>query len=755
MNEKIPHKRMVKTDVLRRVYQNIIPPKLRKSLGEFYTPTWAAELLLNEVGYEGNGRILDPTCGSGTSLVAAIQRVLLKNEGSPQSQLSLVSRAVVGYDLNPIAVATARLNYVLALVDTLIAGRLSEPIAIPVFLADSLLLPEAESRGLSPHFKIPTRVGVFQVPILQASKSEQEIVEDTRHLLRLLREKSARPLTDFLSAVREAFGPEAEEPNRHLLAQLHKMVHSFQIEKHDGIWASIAENFFAPTLEGRFEYVVGNPHWAIPRRTPQSYTKGVREVVAKTELDKSVLEQAKKDFLLLQTRSVAAERQYFAFTPFVWRALRSYTAPNGKLAFLLTSSMFTAMGAGGWRKWISQFPFLKIIDMTLITDIHEGALCWSYIPIIENGQPTHAPIQYSFCVPIEKREHEGWDLGPRKVEWHKWLAKLEDLPISPSRIAHGRGSRQPSDAPWLVAPPEIITIIRKMQMRAKEARSDANRLGDTYEMHMGFKADWWKYFAFQGPPSIEGGVARGKNKAGEAMVVEAELIFATAVGSSLRPWVCTPDLAFLPLDPKGNLLTESALKEHDLAWEYVFNHKRDLVSRAVVKKKYVNEWFGVLVPKAAKGTSKVAYRLIATQLEAVVLPPSIQFVDRRILLLPDQHVRFIEMKRQREAAYLAGLLNSSLMRCIAYMGATPKGGVPWREFKAWNVGFLPIIRFSEERQECAAISDLASKFAENPEKSSEKQDQLDGLVAQLYGVSKSDAIRLRDHLAMMKGIPAS
>lgn len=129
----------VRTDVLRRLYQNIIPPKLRKSLGEFYTPTRAAELVLNEAGFEGKGRLLDPTCGSGTFLVAAIHRILNKNSGTAEERLSTVSKSVVGYDLNPIAVATARLNDVLALVDTLRSGIISEPLSIPVFLADSLL----------------------------------------------------------------------------------------------------------------------------------------------------------------------------------------------------------------------------------------------------------------------------------------------------------------------------------------------------------------------------------------------------------------------------------------------------------------------------------------------------------------------------------------------------------------------------------------------------------------------------------------
>ncbi len=63
-------------DLLKKLYQYLVPQQVRHKLGEYYTPDWLAELLLDEVGYDGNGlhRLLDPACGSGTFLVLAIQR---------------------------------------------------------------------------------------------------------------------------------------------------------------------------------------------------------------------------------------------------------------------------------------------------------------------------------------------------------------------------------------------------------------------------------------------------------------------------------------------------------------------------------------------------------------------------------------------------------------------------------------------------------------------------------------------------------
>lgn len=78
-------------DFLKRLYQNLVPQKIRRNLGEYYTP-WLAELLLDEVGLtvdyfeklasKANGltdplnlRILDPACGSGTFLILTIKRL--------------------------------------------------------------------------------------------------------------------------------------------------------------------------------------------------------------------------------------------------------------------------------------------------------------------------------------------------------------------------------------------------------------------------------------------------------------------------------------------------------------------------------------------------------------------------------------------------------------------------------------------------------------------------------------------------------
>ncbi|MGW8256259.1 MAG: Eco57I restriction-modification methylase domain-containing protein, partial [Thermoguttaceae bacterium] len=89
--------------------------------------------------------LLDPACGSGTFLLTAVKRIRMAyNESAIEGKktpakaelLHEIFKRVVGVDLNPLAVMTARTNYLLAVSDLF---TVNERIEIPVYRGDTIL----------------------------------------------------------------------------------------------------------------------------------------------------------------------------------------------------------------------------------------------------------------------------------------------------------------------------------------------------------------------------------------------------------------------------------------------------------------------------------------------------------------------------------------------------------------------------------------------------------------------------------------
>ena len=111
--------RDVQHDVMKVLYESVISAETRKSLGEYYTPDWLANEIVDTMATDPlSQRILDPGCGSGTFIFHAVRRYLnaADAEGMPLTKmLEGVTRHVIGVDVHPVAVTLARVTYLLAI----------------------------------------------------------------------------------------------------------------------------------------------------------------------------------------------------------------------------------------------------------------------------------------------------------------------------------------------------------------------------------------------------------------------------------------------------------------------------------------------------------------------------------------------------------------------------------------------------------------------------------------------------------------
>ncbi len=121
------------------LYQRRVPPPLRRALGEVYTPPHLADLALDRLGWQPEDDLLDPTCGAGVFLVAAVRRRLAAGF-SPERVLC----GLHGLDINPLAVLTAKAALAVTLAAVLDAAH---PLEMPIRLgnvfdySDSAIIP--------------------------------------------------------------------------------------------------------------------------------------------------------------------------------------------------------------------------------------------------------------------------------------------------------------------------------------------------------------------------------------------------------------------------------------------------------------------------------------------------------------------------------------------------------------------------------------------------------------------------------------
>lgn len=328
-------------DLLKHLYQNLMPRELRHALGEYYTPDWLAERLLNQLGYQGQAdkRILDPTCGSGTFPVLEIKRFRHAADTAniaPARQLELILHNIMGFDLNPLAVISARTNYLLALGD-LIAKR-RQPITIPVYMADSIMTPSGGKDLFELNKKsFSTAVGTFSVP---ASLGESAAAID--QLANLLEECVTQDVSSevFEKRLLRTFSQLQDNVAEIAVARgLFAQLADLDRRKINGIWARILKNAFAPLFVGQFDFVAGNPPWVGWEHLPDLYRRSTAPLWDHYALFPhkgydAILGKCKDDISVLMT----------------YVAMDKYLKDRGRLGFIITQTIFKTGASEGFRR---------------------------------------------------------------------------------------------------------------------------------------------------------------------------------------------------------------------------------------------------------------------------------------------------------------------------------------------------------------------------------------------------------------------
>jgi type II restriction/modification system DNA methylase subunit YeeA len=749
-------------DLLKRLYQNLVPGELRHRLGEYYTPDWLANFLLDEVGlsYENimrmgeedplkqlKIRVLDPACGSGTFLVLYISRLRRYAEERYLTDVLLgyLLTNVVGYDLNPLAVLTARTNYLLAVADLFAYAK--GPVELPVYLSDSIMI-ERETKLEGNVYVLRTSGGEFSVPITVVEKGLLSSV--LNEISRCLENKYS--VDEFRKRLEFVFRFESGELEA--LARLYEVLLKLEQEGRNRVWVAIIRNAFAPLLKGKFDYVVGNPPWVNWENLPESYREvskslwdfyGLTEVAGKVGLGK-----VKRDLAML----------------FLARCFDRYLADGGVLGFLNPFTVFKTQAGAGFRRFLASRTRVRVVHDLVTLYPFEGAVNRTAAVVVERVGPNE--LDMVVRENLRGVKHVVWVNPSRKpVPTDKPLEEvLRETRRYDNLVMVPLGAGKP-ESTWMQLTPKTVEAVRKLLTGPQhyEAHEGVNAaLNQVYYVRIKGRTPDGR-LVITNPP--EPGQKKSVNQVEAA--IEPDLVYPLVRGRDVKKWFVDFEDRYiiLPHDPKtAKPLSEMTIKtQFPNTYNYFNRFKRDLETRSIHKLWGKSNPFYTVYDIGVY--TFAPYKVVWKRIAGAITGKAISFVCAVITpingkpVIVDDSTILVNTDDINEAYYLAGILNSLPCRTII-----ASYSYELRQ-ETHIVDFIKIPKFDPQDKTHNKIAELSKRAHElsnlkhsgpsvteryNVEKELEKvEKEIDLAVAELFGLSEKDLREFEKLMAILSG----
>ena len=326
-------------DIAAILYETVIPADERRQLGEYYTPHWLASAIIDELVDDPlRQRVLDPACGSGTFIAAAVTRFVAaasRDELDPGDALEQLREAVVGIDIHPVAVHLARSAWTIAaqpLIERAAKAGFTGSVTAPVYLGDSLQL----------RYEAGDLLGEAEVRIAIGDDQSNELIFPTSLV------EQADLFDAVMSGVADAIA-RGEDPllelNDHPLDEAYRRsltpavraMSELHASGRNHIWAYYTRNLVRPVALARrkADVIVGNPPWL-------NYNQTV-------DVLRHELERQSKNLYDIWVGGKYATHQDVAGLFFA-RCVDLYLGDGGVIGMVMPHS---ALGAGQYAKWRS------------------------------------------------------------------------------------------------------------------------------------------------------------------------------------------------------------------------------------------------------------------------------------------------------------------------------------------------------------------------------------------------------------------
>ncbi|MCF8371224.1 MAG: N-6 DNA methylase [Bacteroidales bacterium] len=524
----------VDEDILKGVYQELIDLDTRHSLGEYYTPDWLCERVVNEFEFKPGDKILDPACGSGSFLRAAIHRIRKTN---PSITVEQINNNIYGIDIHPLSVQIAKTTMLLALGKEITNSR--KAIHLNIILANTLLAPEGVKNLFGSEFvmqidkeKLWLNTQVFEDMLLfdEALEVCEDLAEQSMH------QKKENQLT-FENNLQRRYINGGLTPL--LIENFYKIYETLKLVKEkgrDSIWKFIVQNLYKPYfLSRKFDYVIGNPPWFTFSSIKNEEYQDLLNKLAETYNIKP-LRVANFPHLEIAAIFLAYCSSYFL-------------NEGGKIAFVLPRSFFSADHHDNTRSGkATGFRLTQIWDMESVSPLFRIPSCVLFADK-ENGKkalPASGIDGTSFSGKLPAHNCNLETAIPKlKEESQKWFYV-----------------RQGKSTAFSTRKTKTQTKVNPYKKLFKQGATIVPRTFYFVELPQEFPPDWDdRVINIKTSEDIQADAKapwKGLKYSGQ---IESEFVFRTALAKSILPFALyKPTLVVLPIIIGKNDMGEKEIK---------------------------------------------------------------------------------------------------------------------------------------------------------------------------------------------------
>ena len=361
----------VRADILKGVYQELIDIETRQALGEYYTPDWLCESVVNNFKFEKNSNILDPSCGSGSFLMAVLTK--LKTD-FPDITIEELSGQVVGIDIHPLSVQIAKATLLIGMQNLIRKAR--KPVILRVYLANSIVTPEGTKDLFGEDYAVSFNKHRYNLPI--KIFDFPELFDRAIIVCDKLADMSMGKTDEKPGTITQAIRNYHKDVPVNLINNFYEIYKGFKIAKEQGkdsIWRFILQNSYKPFfLKNRFDFVIGNPPWF-------TYSS-----IINADYQQQLYSLAQKYDLLPVKKANMPHLEIAAI--FMSHSASYFLKDNGRLAFVLPRSFINADQHDNTRNGKAKgFNIYEIWDMEQIKPLFNIPSCVIFSSKSDKPQP--------------------------------------------------------------------------------------------------------------------------------------------------------------------------------------------------------------------------------------------------------------------------------------------------------------------------------------------------------------------------------